>query len=138
MFCQKSTFHRNFVLEKTVILTFFLTKLFFQILIKNFSDHLCTSFFLQKSSLTFQIVLRKNLVDTANQWKNIQEPPPRLGVGGGRHLKDELFFPDFGAIYVNRSTISISTSFKDFLLIFGANESWDSIFFKLKFFYPPH
>ena len=83
MFCQKSTFHRNFDLEKSVIFTFFLTKLFFQILIKNFSDHLCTSFFLQKSSLTFQIVLRKNLVDTANQWKNIQEkqrkgPPKRI------------------------------------------------------------
>ena len=39
-------------------------------------------------------------------------------------LKEELFiFPDLGGIYVNRSLISIFTSFKDFLSIFGANES---------------
>ena len=31
----------------------------------------------------------------------------------------------------------ISANFKDFLLIFGANESWESIFSKLKLFYPP-
>ena len=31
-----------------------------------------------------------------------------------------------------------SASFKDFYMIFCANESWETIFYKSKVFYPPH
>ena len=53
-------------------------------------------------------------------------------------LKEELFFPGFGAnvnICANWTTFA---SFKDFLIIFCANESWDRDRKNPKVFYPPH
>ena len=61
-------------------------------------------------------------------------------------LKEELFPRIFSksALLLNISIWAISASFKDFSLIFGANESWRfilsnaKVFYPLLVFYPPH
>jgi len=60
-----------------------------------------------------------------------------------RFKEGTFFFPGFSQFFVNRPNWAILTSFEDFLLIFGANESWDhppkneKLFTPLLVFTPP-
>ena len=67
----------------------------------------------------------------------------KFGHFGGKKSKNRKFSKffknvDFWADFDQTSKEPIFTNFKDFLLIFGANESWDAAPKNKKVFYPPH